>query len=184
FHGPKGVGALYVKNGTKIKPVMWGGGHQGGLRSGTLNTPGIVGLALAAQMTYSNLEIAGKKISELRKNLLEFVKEHFKDAVIHAENCSLGHIVSISFPNVKGEVLLHHLEARGIYVSTGSACSSNGKHKSHVMEAMGVKPNLIDGTIRVSFSSMNEQEDVERLKDALKEIIPAITIKNKGKVRR
>jgi cysteine desulfurase len=184
FHGPKGVGVLYIKTGTKIEPVMWGGGHQGGMRSGTMDTPGIAGLALAAKMVYSNLDATGRKISELRRSLLDFVKDKFKDAVIHSEHCSLDHIVSISFPNVKGEVLLHHLEAKGIYVSTGSACSSSGKSKSHVLKAMGVAPELLDGTIRISFSEFNEQEDIEKLKEALEEIIPVITIKNRSKVMR
>ena len=79
---------------------------------------------------------------------------------------------------------MHHLEAKGIYVSTGSACSSSGKSKSHVLKAMGVAPELLDGTIRISFSEFNEQEDIEKLKEALEEIIPVITIKNRSKVMR
>ena len=185
LHGPKGVGALYIKTGTKIKPVMWGGGHQAGMRSGTLNTPGISGFGLAAEIIHKNMKANSKNFAEMRKILITGLKENFENIKIHSENCSLDQIVCISFDGLKGEVLMHHLETKGIYVSTGSACSSNGKHStSHVLNAMNIKPDLANGTIRISFSEFNVKEDMLVLIKALQEIVPVITIKNKNKIRR
>ena len=138
FHGPKGAGFVYVSPRTKLHPLIFGGGHQGGMRSGTENVPGVAGMALAATETYDHME---EKVAHMRSLKNHFVEEIGKidGTVINGltDEQSAPHIISVSFENVRSEVLLHTLESEGIYVSAGSACSSNKPTVSATLTAMG-----------------------------------------------
>lgn len=181
IHGPKGIGALYIKKGTKVKPILLGGGQETALRSGTENVPAICGFGLAVEITSSSIDENFKKASALKKFFIDKIREHFEDAVVNSSDEALPHIINVSFPNLKSEVLLHHLEQKNIFVSTGSACSSHKSSHSHVLKAMGVPPKYIDGAIRFSLSAQNTQEELDITVNALKEIIPVISIKHRGK---
>ena len=181
IHGPKGAGALYVEKSIKIKPIIFGGGQESLLRSGTENVTGICGFGLASEIIFKNIENNYKKVELLRKTVIKELKSNFNDCIINSEDSSIPYILNVAFPYLKSEVLLHHLEEKGIYVSTGSACSSRKKVHSHVLKAMGLNSQQIDGAIRISFSAMNKEEDIKELIQALKEIVPKITIKSGGR---
>ena len=127
IHGPKGVGALYIRSGIKIKPILYGGGHQLGLRPGTENTPGIGGFAVAADWMYQNLEEHRSKISELKQLLSDGILSTIEGSYINGLNSDEAayHILNVGFEGIRSEVLLHSLESKGIFVSNGAACSSN-----------------------------------------------------------
>ena len=175
IHGPKGVGALYTAPGVKLSPIMYGGGQENALMSGTENVPGICGFGLASEITFRNMDENRQKVQRIKDKLAASIKESIKDAVIISPEKSSPYILNISFPGVKAEVLLHHLEQKGIFVSTGSACSSRKNIRSHVLQAMGLPGDIIDGSIRMSFSSFNEEEEVLPVVSALEEIVPKIT---------
>jgi len=182
IHGPKGTGALYVNKRLKIKPIIFGGGQESFLRSGTENVPGICGFGLAVEKTFESMEENRLKVEKLRTLLCDMLKkeEDVEHKIISPENGS-PYIINISFPDIRAEVLLHHLEEKNIYVSTGSACSSRKRKLSHVLEAMSLKACDIEGAIRFSFSSFNTEEDIIHTVDALKEILPKIKIRHGGK---
>lgn len=173
IHGPKGVGFLYVNSKIKISPIIYGGGQQKGMRSGTENVAGIAGLARAAELMYENLDEDMEKLYRLREMFLEGVSriEHVK-----VNGCGgregASHIVSLSVRGVRSEVLLHALEDRGIYVSAGSACSSNKPMPSATLKAIGVERDLLESTIRFSFSVFTSEEEIRYTLKALYEIIP------------
>lgn len=184
IHGPKGTGALYVSKKARIKPLFYGGGQEALMRSGTENVPGITGFGLAAKLIMKGLEENCKKVSLLNKTFIEKLSQ---SGILHKVNSPQNaspYILNISFEGVKAEVLLHHLEQKGIFVSTGSACSSHKNSRSHVLTAMTVPANLIDGAIRFSFSSFNTIQEIHLTLEALKEIIPIIDINRKQKFRR
>jgi len=181
IHGPKGIGALYVSKGIRINPLLYGGGQESLIRSGTENVPGIAGFGLAAKMTAVRIEENLQKAARLKQILVDGLAASDIVHRVNSPDDALPYIINISFRNVKAEVLLHHLEQRGIYVSTGSACSSHKKSRSHVLTAMNVDPALIDGAIRFSLSHMNTEEDIRLTLDALKDIIPVIDISKKRK---
>lgn len=175
LHGPKGVGFLYIKDKTKINPVIFGGGQQRGMRSGTENVPGIAGMALAAKLCYENFDEKLERLYEL--------KEYFIDRVLTLPGTTFNgrrghegtpHVISISFEGVRSEVLLHALEDRGIYVSSGSACSSNKPALSGTLKAIGVKDKLLDSTIRFSLCTDNTREELDAAADALFELVPML----------
>lgn len=176
IHGPKGSGFLYVNEKVKIKPLLLGGGQQKGMRSGTDNVPGIAGLGEAAWEAYRDFE-------EKREHFLR-LKEYFMERVSRLEGIVLNslpgeegapHIVSVSFRGVRSEVLLHALEERGIYVSSGSACSSNKKLPvSTVLKEIGMKRDLLDSTLRFSFSRFNTEEELSYCIEVLKELLPML----------
>lgn len=176
IHGPKGIGALYVSRKIKIKPLFHGGGQEALLRSGTENVPGIAGFGLAAEITCNNQEENLRKVALLKKLFLEMLSISGIEYHVNSPSDALPYIMNISFENVKSEVLLHHLEQKGIFVSTGSACSSHKKNKSHVLSAMNIPSRLIDGAIRFSLSGHNTQEEISLTVKALKDIIPIIDI--------
>lgn len=175
IHGPKGVGFLYVNSKIKISPIIYGGGQQKGMRSGTENVAGIAGLARAAELMYENLDEDMEKLYRLREMFLEGVSriEHVK-----VNGCGgregASHIVSLSVRGVRSEVLLHALEDRGIYVSAGSACSSNKPMPSATLKAIGVERDLLESTIRFSFSVFTSEEEIRYTLKALYEIIPML----------
>lgn len=177
IHGPKGIGALYVRKGLTIEPYMIGGGQERHMRSGTENVPAIVGFGQAAKAAKEDFDLRIKNMSSAREYLLEGIKTEIKDIKINgAEKDSLDwdsgmccpSVLNISFLGTRGEVLLHTLEQDGIYVSTGSACSSNKKGRSHVLKAMRLKDKEIEGAIRFSFSEFNTIEEMQYVLEHLK----------------
>ncbi len=171
IHGPKGSGFLYIKDKTKIQPILFGGGQQKGMRSGTENVPAIAGLSLASKLMYEN---HGEKIEKL--NIL---KERFIKGVSEIENVTNNsgeapHIISISFPGVRSEVLLHALEEKGVYVSSGSACSSNHPAISGTLKAIGLDKNHWESTLRFSLSIFTTEEEVDFAIQCLKELVPVL----------
>ena len=184
IHGPKGIGALYVSKKIKIKPLFYGGGQEALLRSGTENVPGIAGFGLAAEITYKGREENYRRVASLRQLFTQKLADSIIAHHINSPSDSLPYILNISFENVRSEVLLHHLEQRGIFVSTGSACASHKKNKSHVLTAMNVPSWLIDGAVRFSFSGHNTEDEISLTVDALKDIIPIIDINRNRKTGR
>ena len=141
LYGPKGVGALYVRRGTKIESISTGGGHEKGLRSGTENVPGIVGLAKAADLACEEMVAEGQRQTELRERLAHLVLERVSDAWVNGSmKKRLPGSLNFGFSFVEGESLLLYLDSKGIAVSTGSACSSHKLEPSHVLMALGIKP--------------------------------------------
>lgn len=173
IHGPKGIGALYLKKGLSIKPFIAGGGQERGLRSGTENLPGIAGFGAAADIILCNFDKNIEHVKSMKKHFLERLKE-LNGVYINSpdDDQHIGNILNVSFEGVRGEVLLHALEDYNIFVSTGSACSSKkGGHENYVLPAIGLKKALIEGTIRFSFSYMNTIEEIDYTIDALKKIL-------------
>lgn len=166
IHGPKGVGTLYVKDAVNINPIIFGGGQQKDLRPGTENVPGIAGFGAA--VTAADREKNFAHVSEIKKALTEKILERIEDVTINGGENALPYVLNMSFKGVKSEVLLHSLESAGIMVSSGSACSSNHPSPSHVLTAMGVKKELIDSSIRFSFSAYNTVEETETVAETLK----------------
>lgn len=184
IHGPKGVGALYASRKVKLKPLILGGGQETLLRSGTENVPGIAGFGLASRLIFAGLDQHLESVRNLKNN---FIKKLAISGIAHhilSPDDSSPYILNVAFENVRSEVLLHHLEQKGIYVSTGSACSSHKNTNSHVLSAMCVLPALIGGAVRFSFSAFNTLQEVEITIEALKEIIPVIEVNRKQKMRR
>lgn len=175
FHGPKGVGFLYIDSNVKINPIIFGGGHQRGMRSGTLNTTGIAGMGVAAKEAYENFDERINKISDLKYYLMDEL-EKTEGAILNTgrgENFA-PQVISVSFEDIRAEVLLHALEDIGIYVSSGSACSSNHPGISGTLKAIGVRENLLDATIRISLSELNNKEEADYFIKNLKELLPLL----------
>ncbi len=175
IHGPKGVGFLYIREGAKVNPILYGGGQQKGMRSGTENVAGIAGLARAAELVYAHLDEDMDRMYRLRTMFVRGVGELEQ---VRVNGCPDGegaaHIVSLSVRGVRSEVLLHALEERGIYVSAGSACSSNKPQTSATLKAIGVERELLDSTIRFSFSVFTTEEEIRYTIQALSEIVPML----------
>ena len=169
FHGPKGIGALYVKKGVNLRPLLYGGNQESGLRSGTENVPAIAGLGVATRQTMASLDEDAAKMRLLKDHLQNELQRTIPDIVINSpsgEN-SAPHILNVSFLGIKSEILLHALEQKEIYVSSGSACSSRRKTYSHVLQAMGRSKAELEGAIRFSFSRYNELADIDYLVEHL-----------------
>ena len=176
IHGPKGTGFLFIKDKTKIKPLILGGGQQRAMRSGTENVPGIAGLGKAAELIYiKDFDEKVDKMYELRDY---FVSELEKLDGVHINGMggreSAPHVVSAGFEGVRAEVLLHALEDKNIYVSSGSACSSNKPGLSSTLVAIGTKKELLDSTIRFSFCFETTKEQLDYTLEALKELLPVL----------
>ena len=169
IHGPKGIGFLYVRKGAKIRPIIWGGNQQKGMRSGTENVPGIVGLSLAAKMMTGHLDEHMDKVREIKNHFLTRVKKEIED--IKDNSGQAPHIASVSFPGVRSEVLLHALEDKGIYVSAGSACSSNKPGVSGTLKGIGLTRDYYESTLRFSFSVFNSLEEADECVEVLKELL-------------
>ncbi|MDY5211860.1 cysteine desulfurase family protein [Intestinibacter sp.] len=170
LHGPKGIGFMYVKENNRIKPLLTGGGQEIGIRSGTENVPGIYGIGEAIKIINKDLEGTIDKIRELRDLLKQEILSNIDDVKINTPEDGVCHILNVSFRGVRGEVLLHYLEQKEIYVSTGSACSSK-KKGSHVLNAIGLTPEEIEGAIRFSLSDLNTKEEVMETVKVLKESV-------------
>jgi cysteine desulfurase len=172
IHGPKGIGFLYVSEKIKIKPILFGGGQQKGMRSGTDNVPGIAGIAEASRAMYEHLEENTDKMYRL--------KDYFIDRILEIPNVKVNsrkgregapHIISVSFLGVRSEVMLHALEEKHIYVSAGSACSSNHPHISETLAGMKLSPEEIDSTVRFSLSEMTTKEELDYAVDTIAQMI-------------
>jgi cysteine desulfurase len=171
IHAPKGVGALYIRKGIKVHPVHWGGGQEGGVRSGTENVPGIVGFGEAVRWIENDVD---KKYLYLLKGILVAgLKERVSEMVINGPEPQHGapHILNVSFPPVRGEVMLHALEDKGVYVGTGSACSSRRGNVSPVFEATGVGKEIAQSAIRISRSYMNTEDEIYRAVDLIEKCV-------------
>ena len=175
IHGPKGTGVLYVNEKVKIKPIVFGGEQQKNVRSGTENVPGIAGLALAAKTIYTGLEDKVAKMRELKNYFIEGVSkiDHIK---IHGryDETSAPHIVSVGFAGIRSEVLLHTLEDKGVYVSSGSACASNHPAISGVLKGIGTTKEYLDSTLRFSFSEFTTKEEIDYTLETLYNCVPVL----------
>ena len=175
IHAPKGVGFLYIRDGVKIRPILFGGGQQKGMRSGTENVPGCVGLGVAAREAYKDFDARIEKLYALREHLIAGLKPLGGVTINGSEDrTNAPQIVSASFEGVRSEVLLHALEDKGVYVSSGSACSSNHPGISGTLKGIGVKKELLDSTIRFSLGDLNTEEEVDYAIGVLGELLPVL----------
>lgn len=177
IHGPKGVGFLYVKDKAKIKPIIFGGGQQKGMRSGTENVPGIAGMGCAAKEIYSDFTARRDKMIMFKDYFIDRVQE-LPGVTVNSRKGEDGapHIVSVSFEGVRSEVLLHALEAEKVYVSAGSACTSNKPAVSDTLKNMGIKKELLNSTIRFSFSSFTTREEIDYCMSLLSRMLEKLRI--------
>jgi cysteine desulfurase len=176
IHGPKGVGFLYINEKAKVRPIIFGGGQQKGMRSGTENVPGIAGMAMAVEKVYDNIDA--------KTDYLYALKDHFVNGVTKIEGIKLNgpytgregapHVVSVSIQGIRSEVMLHALEDKGIYVSAGSACASNKPAISATLKAIGVEKQYLDSTLRFSFSLFTTIEEIDYTINCMKELIPTL----------
>ncbi len=181
IHGPKGVGFLYIRSGVKIKPLIYGGGQQNNLRSGTENVPGAAGLGVAAKEMYTNHEEKIRRLTELKDYMTDRLGEIEGTSINSKKGAeSAPQIVSVSFEGVRSEVLLHALEDKGIYVSSGSACSSHHPGISGTLKGIGVAQKYLDATIRISFGIFNTKEEIDYCIDTLKELLPVLRRYQRG----
>lgn len=182
LHGPKGSGVLYIRDKVKVKPLIYGGGQQKDMRSGTENVPGIAGIAKAAEEVFTDFDHKLERLYTLRERFIKQIKTI--DGVFingFEESCDMGfskgaapHIVSASFEGIRAEVLLHALEEKGIYVSSGSACSSNHPAISGTLKAIGVGRQLLDSTLRFSFCLETSEAELDFCIEILKQIVPVL----------
>ncbi len=175
IHGPKGVGFLYIRDGVKLKPMIYGGGQQSNLRSGTENVPGVAGLGVAAKEMYRDHEAKILHLLGLKDYLIDRMEE-LDGTVVNSKKGreSAPQIVSVSFEGVRSEVLLHALEEKGIYVSSGSACSAHHPGISGTLKGIGVHQRLLESTVRFSFGMFNTKDEIDYCMDVLKEILPVL----------
>ena len=175
IHGPKGIGFIYIKNGTKIKPIIWGGNQQKGMRSGTENVPGIAGLGLATKMIYNDLDMKVALMRELKDYFIEQAGK-IENTTVHGlkDEGSAPHIISLGIAGIRSEVLLHTLEDKGIYVSSGSACASNHPAVSGVLRSIGAAQEYLDATIRFSMSEFTTKEEIDYTLETLYNCIPML----------
>ncbi len=176
IHGPKGIGFLYVNEKAKLRPLILGGGQQRGMRSGTDNVPGAAGLGVAAALAYQDLEETRARLFARKEQMIQGLRK-LPDVFVISKEGEEGapHIVSAAFPGVRSEVLLHALEERKIYVSSGSACSSNKKLPvSSVLQELHLKGELLESTLRFSFSRFTTEEEIDYCLKNLAELLPVL----------
>jgi len=161
-HGPKGAGCLWIREGTKLQPLFDGGEQERGLRSGTENVAAIAGFGLAAKLSSENQKHKMSVVSSLKKTFINKIQESGIHCLINGPLQEEGapHIINLSFPGLKSEILLHALEEKGIYVSAGSACHSRHPEPSHVLKSIGLNRQALEGALRFSFSIFNNEEEV------------------------
>lgn len=186
IHGPKGSGALYINAKVRVNPVVFGGGHQRGLRSGTENVPAIAGLGQAVAELYIDFETKQEKMYRLKQRFIKEIttiegatvnglpKEITSDYEIELIRQTAPHIVSVNFEGIRSEVLLHALEDKGVYVSAGSACSSHHPQPSVTLSAIGLPKLLMDSTLRISMSDQTTEEEIDYTLAQMKELVPIL----------
>lgn len=172
IHAPKGTGALFIRQKVKVKPLVYGGHQERGMRSGTENVPGIAGLGVAAAWIQDGLDERSQKIDEVKQYFVSSVVEQIEN--VKNNSGQAPHIASISFRGVRSEVLLHALEERNIYVSAGAACSNNKKGTSNTLVAIGLTKEEKESTLRFTFSCFNTKEEVDEVVRVLKELVPML----------
>lgn len=175
IHGPKGSGFLYIKDKTKIKPIIYGGGQQKGMRSGTENVPAIAGLGVAAEEIYTDLDTKIEAMYELKAHFINEVTR-IGGVTVNGltDKTSAPHIVSVSIQGVRAEVILHTLEDKNIYVSAGSACSSNKPAVSATLKAIGLPMELLDSTVRFSFCVDTTIEEIDYAIKVMQDVVPKL----------
>jgi len=172
LYGPKGIGALYLRQGVRIEPLMHGGGHEKGIRPGTENVPGIVGLGKACSIAKENLQRDAQKLTSLRDMLIDNVLAENEDSYLNGHRTKrLPNNANFRFTGIEGESLILRLDAKGIATSTGSACSSIKLEPSHVLMAIGLKEVEAHGSLRISLGHENTEEDIEYTTTAIKEVV-------------
>lgn len=170
-HGPKGVGFVYIKKGQRPLPFFLGGGQERGLRAGTVNVPSILGFSEIPALLEGRMDENREKVALLKKAMIEELSS-LKELKINSKlDCTSPYILNLSLPGLRGEVMLHYLSDKGVYVSTGSACSSKDTKDSHVLQAMGVKEKEIKGSLRCSFSEENTLEEITYAAGVIKEAV-------------
>jgi len=174
LHGPKGVGFLYVRDGVRLAPILHGGGHERGRRSGTENIPGIVGLAAATRLAFADREEVTARMRRQRERLIEAVARIPGTRLNGDRDDSLPHIANFSFEGIEGESLVMRLDEAGIAVSTGSACSSPNLEPSHVLVAIGVPLSMAHGSLRVSMGRTTTDREISMFIDRLPEVVGAL----------
>ena len=167
IHGPKGIGALYARKGINLPPYIVGGGQERNMRSGTENVPAIAGFGTACELMEKDFANANANMAKVRQYLLDGIRTQIQDIRINSPEDGAASVLNVSFLGTRGEVILHTLEGDEIYVSTGSACSSNKKGQSHVLTAMGLSDKEIEGALRFSFSRYNTIEEMDIVLDRL-----------------
>ncbi len=175
-HGPKGVGGIYIKENSNIVPYIYGGNQEAGLRSGTENVQGIVGFAKAVEIMNENHQAEYEHVARLKDYSIKKIEKEIEDIKfnsVYSDDFS-PYILNLSIRNTRGEVILHYLEDKDIYVSTSSACSSKGTEKSHVLKAIGLDNKEIEGTLRICFSYETTFEDIDYMIEVLKESVGEI----------
>ena len=172
IYGPKGIGALYVRSGVELQPQIFGGPQEGSLRAGTENMPGIVGLGAAMKFVRENRQGQFKRLGSLRARLAEQLSERIPGMIVNGPEKQVApHVLSVSFPCADGEMMLIRLNGEGIAVSLGSACTTKTIEPSHVLTAMGLPGEQIDGTLRISLGHPTTEAELERLVEVLPEIV-------------
>ena len=175
IHGPKGIGFIYINERVKITSIVYGGEQQKNIRSGTENVPGIAGIGLASKMIYQVLDMKVALMRELKEHFLEGVMK-IPNTTIHGltDENSAPHIISVGFAGVRSEVLLHALEEKGIYVSSGSACASNHPAVSGVLKGIGAAREYLDATLRFSMSEFTTKEEIDYTLETVYNCVPVL----------
>lgn len=174
IYGPKGMGGLYKKRDVKIDSLVIGGGQEKGLRSGTENVPGILGFGKACELTKRDLDKRLEHAKVIKEYLLEKLNDNLEDYKINTPENATNFIVSLSILDIRAEVLLHYLEGDEIYISTASACTSNGTHKSTTLKQIGLDDKYAEGTIRICTSKDTTKEDIDTFVEKLVEYVDEI----------
>jgi len=174
FHGPKGVGLLFIRKGTRLTPILHGGGHEGGRRSGTENIPGIVGMAAATDLAFREREETSSRLRALREQTIAAVGELPGTRLNGHPSESLPHIANFSFEAIEGESLVMRLDEHGIATSTGSACSSPNLEPSHVLVAIGVPLSMAHGSLRISTGRQTTEQEIDELLDVLPQVVDGL----------
>ena len=172
FYGPKGIGVLYKKKKVKIEPLLYGGGHERGLRAGTENVPGIVGIGKAAQLAMEEMAEVERKVRPMRDRLQEKILEIVPEVLVNGDTPErLFNTLNISIKYIEGEAILALLDQEGLSLSSGSACSSKSLEPSHVLLGIGLKHGDAHGSLRISLGKFNEAEDADKLIEALPPVV-------------
>jgi len=175
LYGPKGIGALYVKRGVRLEPILHGGGHEKGIRPGTENVAGIVGLGKACQIAKENLEETEQYVTSIRDEIIEKVLSEVEQSYLNGHSTKrLPNNINFRFKSIEGESLVLHLDAKGIASSTGSACSSKKLEPSHVLLALGLEEVDAHGSLRLTLGKENKKEEIDYIVKSIKDAVETL----------